>query len=112
MLRANMTDSAKLVAAVNAVLDKAVASQQTRVFVNERDFYESCKFSRLRKTDFGAEVSDYLTTNKFSEKVIGAWLYTEFGDGYGVFIQVAPPEVGISFDALSAAGLAPVHFFK
>lgn len=100
MLKANATDSKKLEAVTVSILataaNKHAELQQAVegralplrfVSVDPRQFYAQCRFARLRKHDFAAEVQDLLTRTSFVNEY-GTWLYTEYDFKRWFFIYV------------------------
>lgn len=88
MLHATPKDFDKIEAAVCTVVQSALSANAKFAFVNLNEFYESCALQSLRKTKFPEEVSDLLTGTEFCS-VYGIWLFTEFGDGMYVFVDVS-----------------------
>ena len=84
----NTADLAKMAAGVKAVLETAMSQGKTRAFVKTRDFFEAMKFSSLRLVKFSEEMADYMTTYE-AHALFGEWVFTEFGDGYSVFVELA-----------------------
>lgn len=109
-----MKDGDTVSAAVEAILTPHITSEQKFVFVRERDFYESCKLTSMTKRRFSEEVQDMMTGSKFCSK-FGEWLYTEYGDGYHVFVRVTHPGTshpGSTVRLLAELGVASIHDFE
>lgn len=94
MLKASRSDSDKLAIVVKKIVSDSAAQNRDKVLVRTKDLYSACHFSNLRRVYFCEEVQDFLTTTEFAMLEAGCWVFTEFGDGYSMFIQVAP--VGVS----------------
>lgn len=84
----NPADVSKMADGVKVVLDIAMRQGKSRAFVKTRDFFELMKFSQLRLAKFSEELADYMTTTE-AHKRFGEWVFTEYGDGYSVFVELA-----------------------
>ena len=82
-----MSDTQKIVNFITTALTPHLGTQVPFVFVHEQTAFQSCKFTSLRKKAFREEVGDALTFIN-TVRDVGTWLYTEFGDGFGVFVRV------------------------
>lgn len=85
-----MKDDAKVVAAIETILQTQLVTQQQFVFVHGNSFYDSCGVSYMRKRHFHEEVSEYLSCSSLCRKY-GEWMYTEYGDGMYVFVRLTRP---------------------
>lgn len=82
-----MSDTQKVVDFVTAALTPHLNTQVPFVFVHQQTAFQSCKFTNIRKARFVEEVADALTSFDVVRDV-GTWVYTEFGDGFGMFVRV------------------------
>jgi hypothetical protein len=114
----NPADVAKMADGVKVVLEIAMRQGKTRAFVKTRDFFELMKFSNLRLVKFSEELADYMTTTE-AHKRFGEWIFTEFGDGYSVFVEMAKKGEPSGLDAhaqrddayfLPSTGRGMTHF--
>lgn len=93
MLYTTPEDAVKLREKMETILGNAIETGHTKILVGFDEFYEACKFSKLRKSLFAAEVEDILTGTAFT-RGHGTWVFADFGDGYHIFVQIA--EAGTS----------------
>lgn len=86
---ANITaaDSLKVTELVKTTLAATIAENKTVCFVYLASFFGAGKFSHMRKHNFVEEVSDELTSTELN-KQFGSWVFTEYGDGYYVFVKL------------------------
>lgn len=81
-------DVLKMADGVQRVLTQAMQQGKTKAFVKKRDFFETMQFSNLRLFRFADEITDYMITDEAYER-FGEWVFTEYGDGYSVFVELA-----------------------
>lgn len=85
MLNATPEDYSKVMQRVEKLL--AVPDTVQYVFVDIARLYDECRFQRLNRKNFPAEVQDALTKTTLCHEH-GSWLFTEWEMNVWVFIRI------------------------
>lgn len=108
MLYANHQDAEKIEKCVAEILTSTDARM---IFVGMREFYSSCKLSRLNRSKFAEEVNDCLAGTSFC-KEHGTWLFAEYEMSIWVFIRLGNKNESVDAMTLVKRGDAHAYDFK